>query len=448
MKYKIFIILISFGLSPKLWSQVKIHSPASYLGMGNLNDVNSNMVAYSGDLGASFYSEDHINMYNPASLASLETVVFEGALFVQNRGLKEGDNRSNFWEFNPSYLTLAMPLQNRINALFDRQSLKVKTGLSFTLKAYDGLGYDFSQIELLENQDYERNFIGDGSNYVFSMDNGWSFKNFKIGYHLGYFFGDSRQAETLTLTNSNVTGNLNYRTAATNDVNYKGFEWRIGGMYDFIFGYSKDLGDENLAPNKYLTLGAIYNGSRKLTTKKDFLEYRELPNQAGIDLIDTLQVIRNQKGLARIPHSWDFGAQYVVAKSWSAGVNISLTNWSLYTNEARPETEGTKNTFKLATGFSLIPNYNSIVRYADKVRYGFGFYYQTDPRVFENEQFREFGFRLNFDLPIIQRRQTSYINLGLGYSKLYAGDYSESIFKMVFTYSLTDNQWFLKRKYD
>ncbi len=448
MKFKILSTVLLFGISPMLWAQVKIHSPVSYLGMGNVADVNSTLVAYSGGLSASYASKDHINMYNPASLSKLETVVFEGTFFGQNRGVKEGDNRSNFWEFNPSYLTLAMPLQNRINALFDRQELKFKTGLSFTLKAYDALGYDFSQTEELDGQLYERNFVGQGSNYVFSIANGWSYKHFRIGYHLGYFFGDSEQSESLELENPDLTTNLNFNSYAVNKVNYKGFEWRISGMYDIIFDYSKDLGDEDFAPNKYLTLGLIYNGSRKLKTEKDDLKYRRL-NFSGIQpLTDTLQVLRNAKGIARIPHSWDFGAQYVVSDNWSAGVNFTLTNWSLYTNEARPETEQTKNTFKLATGFSLIPNHNSIVRYFDKIRYGFGVYYQTDPRTIDDEQFREFGIRLNFDLPIIQRRQTSYVNFGLGYSRLFVDQYSESIFRMAFTYSFTDNQWFLKRKYD
>jgi hypothetical protein len=82
-----------------------------------------------------------------------------------------------------------------------------------------------------------------------------------------------------------------------------------------------------------------------------------------------------------------------------------------------------------------------------RVRYRIGGYYRDDPRLTD---LKDIGVSLGLGLPVIlPRQQTSFVNIGFEYGKFGISDsIEETYFRTTIGFTLNDNSWFFKRKFN
>jgi len=449
IKHSFLFILLSLSYLTA-FSQVQLSSPVSTLGFGKLADRDFAFVQAVGGTRASFHSPDQLNLGNPASLAHLRTTVFSGGIFAERTNISDRGNDSKVWTGNVGYFSLGMPLQNEINALFDRQERKVKWGLNISLQPYNITGYDFQSSQGLTNGDtINRSYEGDGSTYIVSISNGWKYKNASVGLTLGHLFGATMFEQAAAFPLDHAGSGYSFTTVESSKINYRAFVWNLGFMYDVVFGRTERADGTLGAPNKYLTLGLTFQSERPLKTETDRSIIRQNQRIRSVIGIDTLSVTNDVEGEGTLPSTINFGASYIYKKLWRAGVNYERSAWSNFRNGEQSQTQDTKNAFRLSGGFAFTPNASSITSYFDRVTYSVSGFYEKDPRVLKGNQLTNYGARVGFMLPFVGQRQVSYLNLNIGYGRLgVSGGYTENYLTFGLGYSLTDNQWFIKRKYD
>ena len=151
-----------------------------------------------GGLGASFYSPYNINIVNPASLSYLAATSFDVGVDAQLSEFDDGRLREQVWGGNISYLSLAFPLQNKLNDLLDRKVRDYSFGMAFTLKPVSTVGYNVSSRVFIDDVGViDRNFQGSGGTFDFTWSNGMRYKNLAFGLNLGYLFGNTTNQRTI-----------------------------------------------------------------------------------------------------------------------------------------------------------------------------------------------------------------------------------------------------------
>jgi hypothetical protein len=84
------------------------------------------------------------------------------------------------------------------------------------------------------------------------------------------------------------------------------------------------------------------------------------------------------------------------------------------------------------------------------MRYRVGAFYGTDPRSFNGTQIENYGISLGVGLPIIMPRQAmSFLHIALEAGQMNAGDQlRENYMQATLGFTLNDNTWFFKRKFN
>lgn len=447
------LLALCLIVTSSLCGQVKISSPISILGFGEIADRDNMYLQNMGGLTASFHSENRLNVGNPASLAYLQTTVFNGGIIAKRTVINDGLAESTVWSGNLAYFSLAMPLQNQINAIFNRKDPKVKWGLNLHLSPYSAIGFNYNDVQYIDSgsgrDTIRRGYEGDGSTYIISLSNGWKYNNLSAGLTLGYLFGSKALDRTIDFPVSQTGGGFSYQTLESDETRYRSFVWNAGIMYDFVFSRIERADGSTGDPNKYLTLGLTYHSDWNYKTETDKFVLRYNPRILNQSNVDTLSAQHDISGGGKLPSTYNFGVSYVYKRSWQAGVNYQGSMWSNYENSKGERTQTTDDAFKISGGLAYTPNASSITSYLDRVTYSIGFNYGKDPRVLNDKQIENYGLKFGFSLPFVSQRQVSHLNLNFGIGKLgVPNGYKENYFSFGMGYSLSDNQWFIQRKYD
>ncbi|RMF28186.1 MAG: hypothetical protein D6765_06365, partial [Bacteroidetes bacterium] len=103
--------------------------------------------------------------------------------------------------------------------------------------------------------------------------------------------------------------------------------------------------------------------------------------------------------------------------------------------------------WRLSFGAEFVPDFASYNNYFRRIRYRLGFYHHDDPRT---DELRQTALSVGFGLPVIMpRQQTSYVNLTFEVGKFgEAGFIDERFFRISAGFTLNDNTWFFKRKFN
>jgi hypothetical protein len=420
----------------------KINSPYSRFGLGD--PVEQYFIAQRGMAGLSAAHRDpyHLNILNPASLAYLEATAFEVGLDAKYSSL-EGDGESaTFWSGNLTYLALGFPIINPINEVLDRKRSDIGLGMSFSLQPYTLVGYNVETFTELPEVGGVTNFLkGNGGTYRLNWGNGFSFKDLAVGVNLGYQFGkltNSRRVEFDSLA-------LSYTTEFLDETSINGFIWSIGAQYTYKFkkpdrqGVPKPTG-------KSLTIGAYGNNTTGFNTQS--LRFIERFSSA-LNVQDTITYLTDIQQEGTMPSAFTIGITYEDRNKLKLGAELGIQNWSGYRNEALGD-DNLDDTWRVSFGGEFIPNHLSYNNYFQKVRYRLGAFYAQDPRSFGGEQLTHLGLTFGMGFPIILPRQrTSFVNFAVeaGQIGLEEG-LMENYIRMSLGFTLNDNTWFFKRKFN
>ncbi len=436
---KFILCMVMMGMALTALAQPKYNSPYSRLGLGDLFD--QNFVNQSGLGGISTAASDpfHLNIYNPASYSSLRSTAFEVAMNARYSSLENTDGtNATLWGGNVSYFALGFPMRNPLNDVLDPRKRKTKWGMAFSLVPFTTVGYDIETSDFVPGADTIRYlFEGTGGTYRFVWGNSVKINNFSAGINLSYLFGKiSREHQVLPdLTNS-------YQEVFIDEFSVSGLLWELGLQYDLEL--DRDRPKDKPSVRK-VTFGATFRSNNSFNTNSSTL-YRTF-NPLYSD-VDTFQVTDDIAGKGTLPLAFSLGAMLVKNNKYRVGLQYDYTQWDAYRNDAKPD--DLVNSWRVAIGGEIIPDYSSYNKYSKKIRYRAGAFYGTDPRTVFNTSLTNYGINIGLGLPIILPRQrTSFVNVALELGRFGTTEsLQETYAKLSVGFTLNDNSWFFKRKFN
>ncbi len=436
-----------------LWAQPKTNSPYSRYGIGDqVNQYFANAAAWGGQTAA-FHDPFHLNIENPASFAFLRSTALETGLYSKFGQYKSATATQDVWSGNLAYLALGFTLKSPINEVLDRAKSPWKYGMGIALTPNTLVGYNVQTEDELPNLGAVKStFTGSGGTYKFTWSNAIKYKNTAFGANLGWVFGKSKYENT-TFFVDDPTGELDtfnqifFQNNYRDDIAMNGFVWKLGVQHDFVLATAEN---DKETPSKWITIGLDGESNHKIKTVTDKFRIRSrgiLANGQYLDA-DTIWQSTGAHQKITLPATFALGFQFVKANKLKIGAQIGMETWSNYNNEVRPES--LRNTFSVSGGVEYTPDYISYNRFLKKVRYRIGGYFRQDPRTVDGKNFNDTGLTFGFGFPLVlPRQQTSFVNTSFELGKIGAGSpIEESYIRMTLGFTLNDNSWFYKRRFE
>lgn len=442
-------ILIICSVNIAAWGQVdnvtlstKVNSPLSRFGIGDPVQQYFNHSAAMGGLSAGWQDPYRLNLQNPASLASLRWTAFEGGIYAKKSTYTSAEAKDQTWGGNLQYLALGFPLRNALNQALDRESNEWNAGMSFALVPYSQVGYDIQLIDVQTPgvQQSTNTLKGAGGLTRFRWGTGFRYKQLSVGLDAGFVFGKIINSRLVVFDSLLAAFDTEFR----DDLSIKTTIWTAGAQYAFEFKHLDKKGN-SVPSGKRVLLGAtLTNEASFKSTGTQFI--RRLLSSVS----DTVVFDDAIKGTGVLPASFSVGIHYQDINKLNIGIEYGASTWSNYKNSLKQENEPLKDTYYIAIGGEYIPKHNSYNRYWERIRYRAGFRYATDPRSLNGTQVEDYSFSLGFGLPVIMpRQQISFVSTSIEFGKTgVAGVLEENYVRLNFGFTLNDNSWFFKRKFN
>lgn len=422
-------------------NQPNENSLLSRYGIGNLNPQSFASNSGMGGLTAAFRDKFHFNPFNPASLPTLRSTAYEVGLFAKNTKVESNGSSNSGWSGNLNNIALGFPTYSVINEVLDRKPRVWRWGMGMSLMPYSTVGYNINTITNAPNANdtstLTNYYVGSGGTYRAMLGNGVSYKGLSVGVNVGYVFGKISSIRQSILNDKIAVGYANYF-----DDNYslKGFSWNAGLQYDITLDPKKSPTEKG--DRKHIVLGVYGNPSTNFSTKLN----RNYQRVYGT-LVDSITSFTDKAGSGVLPSEYTAGIMYENGLLFKGGIEYKSTKWSQYTNDAKPEALLDATLF--SAGAEFILDKNKLKTEEEKIRFRVGFHTGSDPRSLGGEQVKNTAGTVGvcFPLRVGRGQQISYMNVGLEYGQLKTKIVSENYFRINLGFTLNDNSWFLKRKF-
>ncbi len=441
--------LVTFGqyVSPNYTTNLpKENSPLSRLGFGNLTPQYLAPSTGMGGMTAAYRDRFSFNPFNPASVAAMRMTAYEVGFFAKNNTVKSSSGSAEAWNGNLNYLALGFPTYSVINEILDRKKREIRWGMGFSLMPYSTTGYNISTTSKIADTVTVANyFVGSGNTYRFLWSNGVEYKGLSVGANVGFMFGRATVIRQLGLSNVG----LNYIDNFEDSYTLGGFSWNLGAQYDLAIGAAPKVGEKD--KQKHIVFGLYGNPIQPFTTTGS-QSYARLAIGSDTSTVNgnLVSSFTDRKGSGKLPAEVTAGVMYEDGLNFRAGIEYKFSAWSGYTNDGQPQKQTLKDAGVLSLGTEFILDRSKLKSPEEKVRFRLGFKTGTDPRVLNGNQVNTWAATGGMCLPMRVGRgsQISYLNLGLEYGKLDAKTLSETYFRINLGFTLNDNSWFLKRKFN
>lgn len=452
-KQKIYMrLLISalflFFCSTFLIAQPKQNSAYSRFGIGDLlPQYFANQAGWAGQTAA-FHDAHHLNLSNPASFAHLKTTTLETGMYAKYSRYTSTDAKLDLWSGNLAYLALGFTLNSPINEVLDKVKSPWRYGMGISLTPYSLVGYKTVSTDSTSDLGIINNtFQGSGGTYRLAWTGSAKYNNTSFGLNLGWAFGKTRYESINDFDAANTYSFLNN---SRKDISIKGLVYNIGVQHDIILQYFET---EKSTPMRWLTLGFTAHGNTKMNIINEDLFVRSRNTSAGGTFAspDTIINFTGENALKQkltMPAAFSLGIQYVNTIKFKAGLQFDLDLWKNYKNEARPETM--RSTVAVSGGVEITPNALSYNRYLKRVHYRAGAFFRQDPRYIYGKTLDNVGVTFGLGFPItLPRQQTSFVNASFELGSIGTGTTIEEKYaKITLGFTLNDNTWFFKRRFE
>jgi len=429
-------IIVSFCLliSLNALAQEGTSSPYSYYGIGDIKFKGTIENRSMGGLSV-FPDSIHINLQNPAQLASLKLINLNLGGTYLNTSSKSEIQTEKARRTAIDYLAVGIPVG--------------KLGIGFGLIPYSSVGYKIEKTDYTidtsvtpndttESKYSKYNGIG-GVNKVFL---GFAYqltKKVNIGVDVQYNFGK------IKTTSLHYEGGVQLSTLEDNASDLHGVNFDLGLTYQTKL-------NKKLAFFSSLTLTPeatlLINNSRTISTYNTL--NGDVPEKLDVAVEDTK---------AKLPAKIAFGSGFGEVKKWLIGGEITYLNTSVTSNRFNDiygptnanntrYTASYKDAMRYTIGGYFIPNYNSYSSYLKKITYRAGLRYENTGLVLQGKSIDDAAVNVGLGLPLTGG--FSNINIGLEVGKRGTKYYNlveENYVNLSIGLSLSD-RWFVKRKYD
>lgn len=443
----IFISLFLLAVVGQSTAQSTINSPYSTYGIGERNAFGHATFTSLGGASIAYFDSTVLNFYNPASYSFLGAgqPLFSLGINTQiNKATQAGTSTSNYSGFIDHF---AMAF-----------TLKKRYGLAFGLKPFSQKGYEIIQRVAAGTDSVKYTYIGTGgTNQFFVGLSAIILKSettsLSIGTNLNYLFGTATNERRSQLIGSSVlSGGIGWENTRMN-----AFHYELGAAF------SHTINERHV-----IHLAAVLEPTQQLNATRDnYLFYGAFGDPSKYD---TLSKNVDNNGKINMPNNLTIGANYnywfndvrsnnsVRNSELSVHVNYSTADWTRYSTSFGDSTS-LKASSKISVGFQYIPERKFIenktnMKFAERLRYRVGMYYNKLPYSYNNEQFTDMGATVGIGIPILAQISLSSVNLGFAFGKRSTGqDASYNNTYMNFNFGVTISpslfeRWFIKRKLD
>jgi len=397
-------------------------SPYSRFGLGDLQRGSIGRSAAMGGAILGSRSNRQINLANPASYTSVDSLAFLAdfgfkAGFAHYKNDLSGFSTNNI---NFNYFAFSFPVTSWLGA-----------GMGLT--PYSDTGYE------VQMTDEEKNFgtvwqryNGEGSLSRATLGIGIEpVKNISAGVNLYYFFGRlTRNAYVTFLDDLDFYRNEKYEQIRLHD-------------FGLSYGLQATL---PLNPKNQITLGVTLETRPEFTAFHSDLTRKVLTDGTTTD-IDTVVFIDEIKDIIKMPLSLGVGLSFTSQEKLEINADYFHQKWSEATffGELNPFLTDLN---RFSVGGEYIPDRYSIRSYFERVAYRAGFTYENYYLKFGDQQLSDLGISFGVGLPIY--RSLSMVNVSAQLGK--RGKISNTLVReyyarLAVSVNLYD-MWFIKRKYD
>lgn len=416
------ITFLGIFISLTLYSQIRIASPYSRFGIGDLSDNNSAWNFSMGQVGIGVQSPYHVNYINPASYAAFDSLsfVFDGGFNGEFVTLK-----SNYQTEKRNYASLGYILFGMPVTPWWRTSLGI---VPFSDVGYSVANYE----EFPVSGTVLRLYQGSGGINRLFWGNGFKpFKNLSIGVNSSYLFGSMIREATVYFPDSIHAMNFKELSYVTmNDL-----------YFDFGVQYKVRLKNE-----MSLNLGGIFAPTLQMSAKTDLLATTFLIGAEGSESTrDTLALAEGYKGKITVPMTLGAGVSFENSEKVRIGIDYKWQNWQNF--KAFEQSDSLINSWQVNVGAEIIPNLYNYKNYISRIQYRIGFSYRQTYLKLRGENLNEYFATFGFGFPL--RGMKTMLNVGaqIGSRGTTRQDLiKESYFKLVVGFSIYE-RWFIKRKY-
>ena len=428
IRYTLVIILLFTSVT--FLAQRTSSSPYSYFGIGDEFSATTVEQSSMGGIGVAFSHYKYLNFTNPAALANLKYTTYSFGALNNDLTIKSGSSKQTATSTSLSYVALAFPIGR-------------KAGFSFGMQPISSVGYSLSNA--ISNPDGSTSEISvfQGSGGVNRFYGSFGIKVLKelsIGIEADYSFGNiensiiNQRADVVLATKYNEITNVR------------------GGSVKFGAQFKKEL------KNK-LTLNAgatVKLGNDLNVTGDDYLyslTFAGIGSEIPRDTISTSLI----DGQFNFPIKSIIGLGVGKFDKWYAGIEyedqgaISASGLLANTNGAYRYDYSNR----IALGGFYLPKINSISSYWQRVTYRAGIRFEKTGLLVDGNgngtnftNIKDFGMSFGLGLPL---KRLSTVNMGFEFGKRGTTENNliqENYFNLRLSLSLTDTNWFIKRKID
>jgi hypothetical protein len=422
LKPKGLILLLSI-LSLQAAGQVRINSPYSRYGLGNI--VDKGMEPRTMGMGGIHYGlqkNDLVNPANPASYMAFDslTFIFDAGIFGIFTNLKTADLTQGGSYISLSHLTFGFPVTKWWRT-------------SFGILPFSYVGYDVYIDEPVEQVGNTR-FVFQGSGGLNQLYWGSGFrigKKFSAGFNIKYLFGTISRRQGVSFPDSVELKNVVTEASFTPSDIFG----EIGAQYRTQL--PKDL---------FLVAGAFIGPGTEISTKRRRLSTTYYGNfNSVLYTRDTIEYIPREKGTFTLPFRTGMGVTVGHANQWLAGADFSWQNWENF--EYYGNSDSLANSWRINAGAEYTPDSRSVSDYWERMTYRMGFQYGKSQLILKDKHLDEFGISFGFSLPIRNSRST--LNTAIEFGKFgTTADklVQENFIRFTVGVNVSEN-WFIRYKY-
>ena len=325
-------------------------SPYSQYGLGILADQSLGSTRGMGGLGIGMRNGKQVNMMNPASYSSIDslTMIFDLGMSTRMSNFKENGKSVNAKTGALDYVVGSFRLMKHV-------------GVGVGIVPFSNVGYDYESVNNITGT--TEGYSGEGGFSQVFLGMGWEFaKGWSIGFNFSYLWGNYNKLVMVSNTDGNA--NVLLRTYSTTIRNYK---------LDFGLQWQRLLNKDNL-----LTLGATASVGHPLHAKAEVIN---VTTNAATGISSTSQPIGLENAF-RLPWTFGLGASLLHKNSLTAGVDYTLQRWGtidhpVYDSRGYTMTGNFySDRHKVAGGVDWVPNPFSR-NYFSQVHYRLGASYAT-----------------------------------------------------------------------
>jgi len=416
------VALLTVGFNTK--AQVKISSPYSIYGIGDIYGSGSQMNMALGGAVAAYSSPYFINSANPASYIAFDSNSFVvDASFNLRTGTIKTTEQSQKTRFGTvSNLAFGFPV-----------TVWWKTSIG--VLPLSQVGFDMQTTEEIAHVGTSVNtYSGSGGLNQAYFGNAFSpFKNFSVGVNISYIFGNIVKQAALTFPDSSTYANTMVKsTANLRKINF-----------DFGLLYRKDLKD-----GKYFQVGLTYTPSQMLNGSSEKVTYTYAYSSTSNTEIpkDTISYETGDAKLVQLPTSVGAGFLLGSTNRWYAVAGINWQKWSEFRYLGNDP--GMMNSLRISLGGQFRPSTNDMGKYFQRVNYRAGFKFQQGNLVVQDTRINDIGVSFGLGLPMKKSRSTINVAFEIGSEGTTSSGLVQENYMRVTIGAALQERWFLKRRFN